>query len=175
MPAFIDITGQRFERLLVLSPHHRTKSGNISWLCRCDCGAEIVVYRSSDLRKGKTKSCGCFSRWVNSFLHATHRQTYSRTWMSWSTMTARCRSKRNKNYGGRGITVCQRWLKFENFVADMGERPPGTSLDRINNDGNYEPSNCRWATRQQQRANQRSRNSAHREHNQTIGITTPST
>ncbi len=92
-------------------------------------------------------------------LHAL-RDEHSPTYGTWATMLSRCRNShfhKYKDYGARGITVCDRWLTFENFLADMGERPKGRSIDRINNDGNYEPGNCRWATPQEQRQNQRPR------------------
>lgn len=158
MPRFIDITGQRFGRLVVLRLHRRGSSGIHSrWSCLCDCGrARIASGRS--LRIGRTTSCGCG--------RIAHGQWGSPTYKSWHMMIQRCsNSKYDKwaYYGGRGISVCERWKNFQNFLTDMGERPIGTSLDRYpNNNGNYELTNCRWATPKQQQNNLRSnRRDAH--------------
>lgn len=157
MPAFSDITLQRFGRLVALWPQNKDKRGLYLWLCLCDCGRETVV-RGSDLREGKTKSCGCLHDELASkrnFRHGHSKGT--RTYRSWMAMRDRCRYSNHKDYehyGGRGIKVCERWQSFENFLADMGERPVGLTLDRIDPNGNYEPGNCRWATWSEQRENQ---------------------
>lgn len=150
--------GKRFNRLTVLGRDYATK-GRVKWICVCDCGSEYSA-AACDIKRGHTQSCGCAnqeSRVVNNTRHGYNRTA---TYVVWSNMHARCSNpnrKEYKNYGGRGISVCERWNEFQNFLDDMGEKPPRLSIDRINNDGNYEPTNCRWATASQQRQNQRPR------------------
>ena len=123
--------------------------GGARILCRCACGTERLLVRAA-LAKGKTKSCG-----VCIYHHKNRTPTHT----SWTSMTARCRNpalREYKDYGGRGIKVCDRWLIFENFLADMGERPEGMTLGRIDNDADYTPENCRWETAAQQTRNRRS-------------------
>lgn len=155
------MVGKRFGRLLVTSKGKNRIYGRkkqTSWVCKCDCGNTTVVMRHS-LTCGLTKSCGCLQREVAVIVNTTHGMSESKTYNTWRGMIDRCSSPSHeayKHYGGRGIIVCERWLTFENFLADMGERPAGLSIDRYpNNDGNYEPGNCRWATPKEQRANQR--------------------
>lgn len=159
---FQDLTGERFGRLVVAS-YQAKRGGRGSWRCRCDCGA-IHHVRPDCLLAGTTKSCGCLSSDRAREVHLTHGHTEgqhkSREYQSWSNMISRVDARKGRHflyYGIRGITVCERWRTFENFLADMGTRPPETSLDRINNDGHYEPGNCRWATRKQQISNRRTR------------------
>ena len=125
------------------------------WLCQCDCGKEVIV-RGASLTTGNTKSCGCLTT-ANA---VTHGKSRTDEYKAWGTMLQRCTNPRATGFdrwGGRGITVCERWRRsFENFLVDLGPKPsPQHSIDRINNDGNYEPGNCRWATKQEQIWNSR--------------------
>jgi hypothetical protein len=158
MPAPVNIVGQRFGRLTVLGLSH-SGSHNRYWLCRCDCGTEIRA-TTGNLR-GTTHSCGCLYRDTRGLRlrhgHAVGEKPSS-AYSRWANMKNRClnpRADRWDDYGGRGIKVCARWMIFDNFYADMGDPPPGLTLDRRNNDGHYEPDNCYWATRREQRQNQR--------------------
>lgn len=155
MPSAIDLTGKTFGRLLVkeMVPHHSGYRSRAHWRCECACGADCVV-RGDDMQRGKVASCGCLRR--ERFHGLIYRHGLSRTpeYRSWKGLRSRCTSPTNPKYpyyGGRGISFCERWNSYENFYADMGPRPsPKHSIDRINNDGNYEPSNCRWATHLEQ-------------------------
>lgn len=141
-----ELTGQRFGKWLVLGPSERRK-GKRMWQCRCDCGTEKPVYHGH-LVGGKTGGCRCGVR--------THGMKRSPEYMSWKSMRIRCLNKNHEayhRYGGRGIGICDRWNAFEAFYEDMGARPEGCTLDRIDVDGNYEPGNCRWATNQEQQNN----------------------
>lgn len=152
-----DLSGQKFGRLSVLNLAGKAKNKNMLWKCLCECGKETVV-ASSNLVRGVTRSCGCFRTEREREANTKHGQHGTGAHKSWMSMRQRCRNPNCPafhSYGGRGITICERWDKFENFFADMGPRPDGLELDRIDVNGNYEPSNCRWATQLQQGRNQR--------------------
>jgi hypothetical protein len=156
----IDIAGQRFGRLVVIR-RTGTKRTSAVWLCHCDCGTNRHISGAA-LRSGNTQSCGCLHREAvieSNRRKRRHGMAGTGTYRAWQDMKTRCTNSRRKcwnDYGGRGISICARWSNsFENFLADMGERPPGLTLDRINNDDGYKPSNCRWATRLDQTHNRR--------------------
>jgi hypothetical protein len=170
VPNFIDLTGKHFGRWFVLAIHPpRMRYGRrghavcVLWLCRCDCGTERVVF-GTNLRRGLSTSCGCRSREKTRERNARHghacRGKVTRAYIRWLSMLQRCCNPNNTAYdyyGGRGISVCERWHTFDNFLSDMGEPPPGLSIDRIDVNGDYEPGNCRWATASEQVRNQRPR------------------
>jgi hypothetical protein len=154
---FVDLTGKRFGRLTVLSYQGRPKPSFHVWQCGCDCGNETVI-EGSRLKSGKAKSCGCLRRELSAARRLRHGRTDTAEHNTWIGMKGRCYNPANPKfyrYGGRGITVCERWRdNFENFAADMGPRPsPLHSIDRIDNDRGYEPGNCRWATQLEQQRN----------------------
>lgn len=156
---FDDMTGKRYERLTVIDLSHREK-GVIVWNCICDCGQKKKV-RAGNLRSGSTRSCGCLlveKRKIGKH-HCAGKYT-TPEYRAWSAMKSRCSNQKFDTYNRyvkRGIKVCERWNDFQNFYADMGARPsPQHSLDRINNDGDYEPGNCRWASSVEQQRNKSS-------------------
>ena len=156
-----DLSGKVFGRLTVIRRDiHRTSRPY--WICECVCRA-LKSVAACELKGGKTKSCGCYDAERKSTQTVKHGFNRTPTYVCWSNMLARCTNPNRpdfRNYGARGIAVCERWFQFSNFLADMGEKPEGLAIDRINNDGNYEPGNCRWATPSQQRRNQRVRAAA---------------
>lgn len=157
----IDLVGQRFHRLVVLRRDDNAVSGagkHARWMCHCDCGNETSVL-SHVLKNGDQKSCGCYSVERAHYRNRTHGLYGTLMYNRWNGMMDRCYCPTNpgfKYYGGRGIKVCERWHNPANFYADMGDPPfEGATLDRINNDGDYEPGNVRWATLSQQNQNRR--------------------
>ena len=152
-----DETGKVFGRLTVIS-FAGSNSGKAEWNCICECGKNKIASGDS-LRTGKIKSCGCFQKESRGQNLKTHAMSRSPTYRSWQEMKQRCfdpSAISYPNYGARGISICKRWMKFENFLADLGVRPEGTSLERNNNSKGYSKSNCRWASRKEQNRNKRS-------------------
>ena len=158
----LNLKEQRFGRLTVLEETNLRRNGYVVWECKCDCG-NVVLITSHKLNTNYTKSCGCLQRERATEANTKHghykNRTPSRTWVTWYNMKQRCLNAKNKDYkyyGQRGIEICDGWqTSFINFLEDMGERPVGKTIDRIDPNGNYERSNCRWATMSQQYMNKR--------------------
>ena len=147
-----EIAGQNFERLMAVTLENKHQC----W-CECICGEWIIV-RINSLKSGSTKSCGCLQREMTRKTNITHGMSNNVLYATWKNMLNRCYDLTRsdyKNYGGRGIKVCKRWHSLKNFVQDMKDKSSGLTLERKDNDGNYEPSNCRWATDKEQRTNKR--------------------
>ena len=152
--------GDKYNRLTAIKFSHRNKWYEQFWLFKCDCGNEKNI-NVSNVRNETTMSCGCLGkeRRMKAIKNRkTHRMSNTKIYTTWERMKARCLNKNYhnyKDYGGRGITVCDEWMEFENFYKDMGNKPEGKSIDRINNDGNYCKENCKWSTPKEQNNNSR--------------------
>lgn len=150
--------GKEFGRLIVIKRMGRDKNNYPLWQCKCACG-NYVLQTVNHLTTGNSKSCGCLRKELQIKRQTTHGKTKTLTYRIWQDMKDRCSNSKHqsfKNYGGRGILVCKRWLKFDNFLKDMGEKPEGLSIDRIKNNRGYYKNNCHWATRNYQSRNKRS-------------------
>jgi hypothetical protein len=155
-----DMTGKTFNRWTVLSFHSLYKNGSAVWLCECECGTKRTV-NGARLRRGASRSCGCLRNEEFGIRSYKTGSISNAAYKSWQSMINRCTNINFENfniYGGRGISICERWIGengFANFLQDMGERPKGMTLDRIDVNGNYEPSNCRWLSNKLQQRNKR--------------------
>lgn len=157
----LNLAGSKFGRLEVLHAtfEKRGRRSSVIWNCVCECGSTNVLVATAELRRGQTKSCGCLRRETAKLQETIHGKAKTQMYGLWNAMKQRCcnpNSDRFKYYGARGITVCDEWKNdFQQFLADVGVKPAGKSLDRIDNNGPYAPWNVRWADQRQQQANQR--------------------
>ncbi len=159
MGKLIDLTGQTFNRLTVIKRMENDKWGQTRWLCQCECGNKKII-QGNHLKSNRIKSCGCLQKIKPSNLKHGHSSNgiISKTYRTWYSMIQRCNNPNNtryKDYGGRGIKVCEAWLTFKGFLQDMGERPEGLTLDRIDNSKGYYKENCKWSTQKEQQRNRR--------------------
>ena len=158
MPRRIEVAGRTIGRATVLGDAPRSRSGRCRVECKCSCGTGFVCDPRL-LLNGQTTSCGCRHResvTLAGALNGTHRMSRTTEYNTWIKIRDRCKNPRNvkfSDYGGRGISVCERWSSFENFLSDMGERPAGMSLDRIDMELGYSPENCKWSTTKEQARN----------------------